>query len=77
MALMGGFAIFHGAAHGAEMPAMAGGLVYGAGFVAATTLLHAVGLGLGFVLNNQRATVRLAGGAVAVAGALACLLAQS
>ena len=38
MALVGLFAGFHGIAHGAEMPATAGGLSYGAGFILATAL---------------------------------------
>ena len=74
MALVGVFAIFHGVAHGAEIPATAGGFGYGAGFVVATTLLHGVGLGLGFALKKLPAVARLAGGAVAVAGALAFVL---
>ena len=45
MALVGLFAIFHGHAHGAEMPESASGLAYGAGFVLATALLHALGIG--------------------------------
>jgi len=49
-ALAGGFAVFHGFAHGAEMPAAVSGLAYGLGFMAATALLHAAGLGLGFGL---------------------------
>jgi len=44
-ALVGVFATFHGHAHGAEMPADAGGALYAAGFVTATALLHAVGMG--------------------------------
>ena len=44
MALVGGFATFHGWAHGAEMPADAGALTYALGFVAATALLHAAGI---------------------------------
>ena len=66
---VGCFALFHGFAHGAEAPAgsMAG---YGAGFVTATALLHACGIGLG--LAAARAGVfwlaRGAGGAVAAAG---------
>jgi urease accessory protein len=44
MALVGVFAIFHGFAHGAEMPADAGGAEYALGFMAATGLLHAAGL---------------------------------
>ncbi|MGQ9368717.1 HupE/UreJ family protein [Azospirillum sp. ST 5-10] len=44
MALVGAFAVFHGHAHGAEMPAGADALGYGLGFVAATVLLHAAGV---------------------------------
>ncbi|MBV9066587.1 MAG: HupE/UreJ family protein, partial [Methylobacteriaceae bacterium] len=44
MAVVGSFAIFHGHAHGAEMPETASGLAYGAGFVIATALLHAIGI---------------------------------
>jgi urease accessory protein len=44
MSLVGVFAIFHGHAHGAEMPATAAGLEYALGFVAATALLHLVGI---------------------------------
>jgi urease accessory protein len=46
-ALVGGFALFHGQAHGAEMPALASPLLYGAGFVVATAALHAAGIVLG------------------------------
>jgi NAD(P)-dependent dehydrogenase (short-subunit alcohol dehydrogenase family) len=45
MAVVGAFALFHGHAHGAEMPAAASGMAYGAGFIAATILLHAAGIG--------------------------------
>jgi urease accessory protein len=38
--LIGGFALFHGFAHGAEMPANISALQYAAGFVAATSFLH-------------------------------------
>ncbi len=71
MALAGGFAVFHGVAHGAEMPAAAGGLGYGSGFVTATALLHAAGVGLGLLAGrvSTRAT-RLAGWGVAAAGAM-------
>lgn len=44
MALVGVFAIFHGHAHGAEMPANASGLEYAVGFIAATALLHLAGI---------------------------------
>ncbi|TXM57833.1 MULTISPECIES: HupE/UreJ family protein [unclassified Methylobacterium] len=69
-ALVGGFAVFHGYAHGAEMPETASGLVYGLGFLAGTALLHAVGLGLGLVAAGTRRTVMapMLGGTVAVLG---------
>jgi urease accessory protein len=43
-ALVGLFAVFHGVAHGAEMPLTASGWQYGLGFVAATALLHLAGM---------------------------------
>ncbi|MGN6490157.1 MAG: HupE/UreJ family protein [Devosia sp.] len=45
MALVGAFAVFHGHAHGAEMPANAAGLEYAVGFLLATALLHLSGIG--------------------------------
>lgn len=42
--IIGAFALFHGYAHGAEMPGEADTFAYAAGFVAATALLHAVGI---------------------------------
>ena len=47
MGVVGLFAIFHGHAHGTEMPMDASGATYGAGFMLATALLHAVGIGIG------------------------------
>lgn len=44
MALVGAFAVFHGHAHGAEMPAAAQPLLYGFGFAVATALLHGAGI---------------------------------
>ncbi|HXQ80948.1 MAG TPA: HupE/UreJ family protein [Opitutaceae bacterium] len=43
-ACVGAFAVLHGAAHGAEMPASAGAMAYGSGFVAATAILLAAGV---------------------------------
>lgn len=70
VALVGAFAVFHGFAHGAEMPGAASGLAYGLGFLAATALLHAAGLGLGLVARRfqTRPALRVAGGALAAAG---------
>lgn len=71
--LAGVFAVFHGHAHGAEMPAAASGLVYGAGFVLATALLHGAGLAATlfaarFFEEAGARSVRLAGAATATVG---------
>src|SRR5437667_11899462 len=52
MAIVGLFAVFHGHAHGTEMPIAASGAAYGAGFVLATALLHAAGIALGFLVGR-------------------------
>src|SRR5690348_12180730 len=69
MALVGLFAIFHGHAHGAEMPESISGLEYAAGFVIATAMLHVCGIGIGLLLGKfgeayGTRIVRLAGGAM-------------
>lgn len=56
--LVGVFAIFHGYAHGAEMPGSASGLAYGLGFVAASASLNLLGIGLG-LLSRRLASARL------------------
>ncbi|TCU29157.1 urease accessory protein [Rhizobium azibense] len=73
MAVVGLFATFHGHAHGTEMPEHAAGAAYGGGFLIATALLHAVGLGLGCGIGRigeRRGFIvtRLAGGFAAAAG---------
>jgi urease accessory protein len=64
------FAIFHGHAHGRELPEGASALLYSLGFVVATGLLHAVGILIGFAHRWAigRPVVRAAGGGVALAG---------
>lgn len=62
------FAIFHGHAHGSEMPADASGVLYGAGFLLATIALHATGITLGIRDVNRAPITRLAGAGVAMAG---------
>lgn len=47
--LVGSFAIFHGHAHGTELPAGQSGLLYSMGFVIATGCLHAVGIAIGSI----------------------------
>jgi urease accessory protein len=70
--LVGAFAIFHGHAHGTELPAGASGLLYSIGFVVGTGLLHACGIAVG-LLHRWRAgrvALRAAGAAIAVGGAV-------
>jgi len=69
-ALVGCFAVFHGYAHGTELPPGQNGLLYSMGFVIATGSLHAVGIGIGTVHRWKwgQAFVQAAGGAVAAAG---------
>lgn len=73
MALVGVFAIFHGHAHGAEMPADAAGFEYALGFVAATALLHAAGIGAAMGVaklagRHGRTLAQVAGGVFALGG---------
>jgi urease accessory protein len=73
MGVVGLFAVFHGHAHGAEIPEDAGGVAYAAGFIMATALLHLAGIGAGFLIGKAGAhygsvVVRLVGGIATVAG---------
>lgn len=64
------FAIFHGHAHGSELPPGQDALLFSIGFVIATGCLHAVGISIGLIHKwpwGQRA-LRVAGGGVAAAG---------
>lgn len=63
------FAIFHGHAHGAEMPGTANPLIYAAGFVLGTGLLHLSGVGIGSLIRSNLLATRTAGTAVALTGA--------
>lgn len=74
MALVAAFALFHGHAHGGEMPAMASPFAYGLGFVLATALLHGVGLVVGTLREKSAPIVaRAAGGAIAATGLVLAL----
>ncbi|MCP5360147.1 MAG: HupE/UreJ family protein [Steroidobacteraceae bacterium] len=70
LALVGAFAVFHGYAHGAELPAAAQPAAYAAGFVIVTGLLHLAGIGIGYLAGSRRGTValRTVGAGIAVAG---------
>jgi urease accessory protein len=64
------FAIFHGHAHGTELPRASDPLAYGIGFVVATGLLHLCGIGIGTLSRwptGERAVQGL-GGAIAALG---------
>jgi len=69
-ALVGFFAIFHGHAHGAELPPGEGALLYSLGFVVATGALHALGIALGSVHRWSwgRALLRVGGAGIAAGG---------
>jgi len=71
--LIAAFALLHGHTHGAEIPQSASALTYGAGFVAATLALHAIGLALG--TRSARPLTRTAGAAIAAVGALLLVIA--
>jgi urease accessory protein len=64
------FAVFHGYAHGIELPGQASAVPYSAGFVIATGLIHLTGIGIGFVIKLPHGStlLRLGGGAIAAAG---------
>jgi urease accessory protein len=73
MMLTGVFAIFHGYAHGAEMPMEAAASLYCLGFVSAAALLHGAGLVLGIVLGHRQNIHRLAGAGISIAGVVLSL----
>jgi urease accessory protein len=73
MGLVGVFAVFHGHAHGAEMPADALGFEYAAGFMLATALLHLAGIAAAMgaarlVGKYGKPVAQVAGGLFALGG---------
>ncbi len=70
LAIVAFFAIFHGHAHGTELPAGQSGLLYSMGFVMATGCLHGVGIAIGLVhrWKTGRLALRGAGAVVFAAG---------
>ncbi len=71
MGAVGIFAIFHGYAHGAEMPTVANALTYGLGFMTGTAFLHVAGLVVGDISQHYargKILLRIAGAAIAGVG---------
>ena len=71
MVVVGFFALFHGYAHGSEMPKGLAGLSFAAGFLIATALLLGAGVGLGRLLQRRalgRRLIQAGGGAMALVG---------
>ena len=68
--LVGFFAIFHGYAHGTELPNAANPLAYGVGFVLATGLLHGSGIGIGLLHRwpSGARTLQIVGGGISLTG---------
>ncbi|QNQ08314.1 HupE/UreJ family protein [Sphingomonas alpina] len=64
------FALFHGYAHGVELPSAADPIGYSTGFVLATGSLHVAGIGLGFLTARPGGMVvtRLLGCGIGMAG---------
>ena len=64
------FAIFHGYAHGSELPSAADPIGYSLGFVLATGLLHVLGIGIGLINHRPGgvAITRSAGALIAACG---------
>ncbi len=83
LAVIAVFALYHGDAHGVELPMAADPADYAIGFVLATGLIHVIGVGVGLVLNPiwKGRLSRLLGGVIVVVGfgflALALGIAQS
>ena len=71
MLVAGTFALFHGAAHGLELPAMARPWAFAAGLVATTAALHGAGLLLGQLALPRRPLIARAAGALGIAAGLA------
>ena len=69
--IVGVFAVFHGYAHGTELPDATNGFAYGVGFVLATGLLHLCGIAFGFLVRwpGGKMAVRAGGAVVSLVGA--------
>ena len=70
VAVVAAFAIFHGHAHGTELPSATSPLAYSLGFVVSTGLLHLAGIAFALLVRWPAGewAVRAGGGAIAAAG---------
>ncbi len=68
--IVGIFAVFHGHAHGTELPQASNAMSFSIGFVLATGLLHLLGIGLGVFIGRPggKIAVRVMGALIALAG---------
>jgi urease accessory protein len=68
--IVGIFAVFHGHAHGTELPVLANPFAYAVGFVIATGLLHLIGIAFGLVVRWPMGAqaVRAGGGVISLVG---------
>lgn len=66
------FAIFHGYAHGAEIPAATNPIAYALGFLSATIVLHWIGIAFGLLARWEAGmvVVRTSGATIAIIGAV-------
>ncbi len=68
--LVAGFAVFHGYAHGVEMPPATSMIGFAAGFGLATIALHAIGVVGGLLFASREIIMRWAGAGIAAAGVM-------
>lgn len=68
--IVAAFAIFHGYAHGTELPGAANPLAFSVGFVVSTGLLHLSGIAIGELIRWPvgKVVARAAGGVIALIG---------
>ena len=68
--MVGLFALWHGHAHGTEMPALSSGITYALGFMLATALLHIFGIAFGLEMQRlaRERIIPAAGASIAMCG---------
>ena len=66
MLMVGFFAVFHGHAHGVEIPTIAQPALYVAGFMVASAVLHLLGVGLGALQSHEVARAKIGAGACGI-----------